>query len=78
MYSSYSTKKYDNEILQKETKLQEVIAILISYCTVFNFMYVENLYFVEAAVMGFSVLFYILAVKQIVDKKKLYALKAGY
>ena len=27
--------------------------------------------------MGFSVLFYILAVKQIVDKKKLYALKAG-
>lgn len=62
---------------KKETKLQEVIAILISYCTVFNFMYVENLYFVEAAVMGFSVLFYILAVKQIVDKKKLYALKAG-
>lgn len=62
---------------KKETKLQEVIAILISYCTIFNFMYVENLYFVEAAVMGFSVLFYILAVKQIVDKKKLYALKAG-
>ena len=47
---------------KKETKLQEVIAILISYCTVLNFKYVENLYFEEAAVMGFSVLFYILAV----------------
>lgn len=62
---------------KKQTKLQEVVAILIAYCTIFNFMYVENLYFVEAAVMACSVLLYILAVKQIVDKKKLYILKSA-
>ena len=62
---------------KKQTKLQEVIAVLIAYCTIFNFMYVENLYFVEAAVMACSVLLYILAVKQIIDKKKLYILKSA-
>ena len=60
----------------KETILQEIIAILISYCTIFNFMYVENLYFVESAVMAFSILGYILAVKQIINKNKFYILKA--
>lgn len=62
---------------KKETKLQEFIAILIAYCTIFNFMYVENLYFVEAAVMACSILLYIIAVKQIIERKKLYVLKAG-
>ena len=60
----------------REGKLLEFIAILISYCTIFNFMYVENLYFVESAVMAFSILFYILAIDQMMKKKKYYFLKA--
>lgn len=60
----------------REGKLLEFIAILISYCTIFNFMYVENLYFVESAVMSFSILFYILAIDQMMKKKKYYFLKA--
>ena len=60
----------------KKTKLQEFIAILISYCTIFNFMYVENLYFVESAVMAFSILFYILAVNQIIKRSDFYIIKA--
>lgn len=59
----------------REGKLLEFIAILISYCTIFNFMYVENLYFVESAVMAFSILFYILAIDQMMKKKKYYFLK---
>ena len=62
----------------KKTKFQEFVAILISYCTIFNFMYVENLYFVESAVMAFSVLFYILAVNQIVKKNDFYIIKATF
>ena len=61
----------------KKTKFQEFIAILIAYCTIFNFMYVENLYFVESAVMAFSILFYILAVNQIVKKNDFYIIKAA-
>lgn len=65
------------EFGKKENKIQEVIAVLISYCTIFNFMYVENLYFVEAGVMACSILLYILAVKQIINRNKLYLLKSG-
>lgn len=60
----------------REGKLLEFIAILISYCIIFNFMYVENLYFVESAVMACSILFYILAINQITKKSKYYFIKA--
>lgn len=54
----------------------EIIATLIAYVTVFNFMYVENLYFIEAIVMGLSILMYTLAVKEIIQKNKFSYLKA--
>lgn len=47
-----------NIILQYKEKhsiLLEGIAVLISYITIFNFMYIENLYFVENLVMAFSI-----------------------
>lgn len=63
-------------ISKKESKVQEFFVILIAYCTIFNFMYVENLYFVESAVMAFSVLFYILAVDQIIERTQFYGIKS--
>ncbi len=52
--------------IKKEKKLQyEIIALLIAYITIFNFMYIENLYFAECFVMAVSVLLYILSAKEI-------------
>lgn len=59
-----------------DDKFLEIVAIVISYITIFNFMYVENLYFVEAIVMAFSILMYILAVKEIIQKNRFYYVKA--
>lgn len=50
--------------------LFEIFAIIIGYCTIYNFMYIENLYFVECAVMSISILFYLLAAKVQVESNK--------
>lgn len=59
-----------------DNKFLEIIAVMISFITIFNFMYVENLYFIESIVMSISILLYILAVREIVKKEKFYYLKA--
>lgn len=64
-----SMKKTDNIFL-------EIIATIIAYITIFNFMYVENMYFIESIVMSISILMYTLAVKEIVQKGKWYYIKA--
>ena len=51
-----------------KNKWVEVIVLLISYCTIFNFMYLENLYFAECAVMALSVFAYMLSAKNIVKR----------
>ena len=51
-----------------KNKWVEAIVLLISYCTIFNFMYLENLYFAECAVMALSVLAYMLSAKNIVKR----------
>ena len=51
-----------------KNKWVEVIVLLIAYCTIFNFMYLENLYFAECAVMALSVLVYMLSAKNIVKR----------
>lgn len=66
-----------NTILSYKTaknKWGEAIVLLISYCTVFNFMYLENLYFVECAVMALSILAYMLSAKNIVKRHYLKAI----
>lgn len=55
-----------------EGKLYKIIPILISYITIFNFMYVENLYFVEATMMALSILLYTMASKTLIEKKEGY------
>lgn len=57
-----------------KNKWVEVIVLLISYCTIFNFMYLENLYFAECAVMALSVLAYMLSAKNIVKRHHLKAI----
>lgn len=64
------------DIKQKQSEFLEIIAIIISYITIFNFMYVENLYFIEAIVMGLSILMYTLSVREIEQKNKYYYIKA--
>lgn len=50
------------KILKKyKNKEKIIIVILISYVTIMNFMYLENLYFTECIVMAISIMAYILA-----------------
>ena len=51
-----------------KNKWAEVVVLLIAYCTIFNFMYLENLYFAECAVMALSVFAYMLSAKNIVKR----------
>ena len=52
----------------EKNKWVELIVLLISYCTTFNFMYLENLYFAECAVMALSIFEYMLSAKNIVKR----------
>lgn len=42
---------------------QEIIVWLICYCTIFNFIIPEIMYFTESCIISFSILFYIIAAK---------------
>ena len=69
-----------NKIIKKykEPKniFQEIIVIIISYITVFNFMYLENMYFVECIVMAASVLLFIISADILVEKNNKYFIKS--
>ena len=55
---------------------QEMFLIIISFVTVFNFMYLENMYFVESIVMALSVLLFIVSADILVEKKDNYIIKS--
>lgn len=69
-----------NKIVQKykqpQNIIQEIITIIISYITIFNFMYFENMYFVESIVMAMSVLLFIISAYILVEKGKNYKSKS--
>lgn len=69
-----------NKIIKKykEPKniFQEIIVVIISYITVFNFMYLENMYFVECIVMAASVLLFIISANILVEKNNKYFIKS--
>lgn len=60
-----------------ENKWMEVIVTVICYVTIFNFMYLENLYFIECIVMALSLLLYSLGAYILVDKTKGHIFKSG-
>lgn len=54
----------------------ELLVLLVSsYYTIFNAMYLENLYFAETVIMALSVYFYMLAARFFSDKKNNYIAK---
>ncbi len=69
-----------SNIIQKYKKpqniMQQVITIILSYITIFNFMYFENMYFVESIVMAMSVLLFIISAYMLVEKEENYKLKS--
>lgn len=64
-------KKIILEYKKIKNKWQEIFIILVCYFTIFNFTYLENMYFVECFVMGLSILFYIISAKSIIKKEVL-------
>lgn len=59
--------------LVKLNTVQEFVVWLISYCTIFNFMMVEIMYFPETCVMVASILFYIISAKFFIEKKYIHS-----
>ncbi len=59
--------KYKNT----ENKYLKGFVLLISYFTIFNFMYIENMYFVECIVMAASLLFHIISADTLVSRKNI-------
>lgn len=60
-----------------EKLFTKVILYIASYYTIFNLLYIENLYYIEAIVMALSVLLYIIAAKTLVEKQKYYLIKTS-
>lgn len=60
------------EIMAKYKKKDKIIITsLISYITIMNFMYLENLYFTECIVMSISILLFILAAEYLNEKENI-------
>lgn len=60
------------KILKKYKNKEKIIIVsLISYVTIMNFMYLENLYFTECIVMAISILLYILAAYWLNEEKSI-------
>lgn len=55
---------------------QQIIITTISYITIFNFMYLDNLYFWECGIMALSVLLYVISANILVEKNNKYVLKS--
>lgn len=70
-----------NKIIKKykqpQNIIQEITLIIISYITIFNFMYLENMYFVESIVMATSVLLFIISSYILTEKSKNYIIKSS-
>ncbi|MCL2860214.1 MAG: glucosyltransferase domain-containing protein [Oscillospiraceae bacterium] len=59
-----------------KNKYHEWLVLLISFVTIFNFMYLEDMYFAECIVMSLSILLYMLAAKRLVYGGKHSVLKS--
>ncbi len=50
---------------------QNIFLIIVCYYTLFNYTYIDNMYFVECFVMSLSMLFYLLAAKEFTVKDRI-------
>ncbi len=69
-------KKWLEKYKKIENILGQIFLTLVCFFTIFNFMYLENMYFLECLVMALSIFFYILSAKNIVEKEKYYIVKS--
>lgn len=61
-------------IILKDIKVnltKEIFIIIASFFTIFNFMYIEDMYFVESIVMALSILAFICSANLIVNRKSI-------
>lgn len=73
--SCFLVVKFKNSIeryREPKSKWEELILVVLSYTVIFNFMYLENMYFVENFVMAISLLCFMIAAEKIVEKPKHY------
>ena len=68
-------KKAIYECIENKNILAHVVSYILSYTLIYNFMYIENLYFFESLVMAISILLSIIAAKLFVAKEKNYLIK---
>lgn len=54
---------------ENKSTINKIILLLISYTIFFNFMYIENLYFVESIVMALALLLYLISANWLVNRK---------
>lgn len=59
-----------------ENTVQDITITIMSYITIFNFMYLENMYFVESIAMAISVLLFMISANIIVEKNRNYIVKS--
>lgn len=53
---------------------QNILTVTMAYITIFNFMYIEDMYFVESFVMSVSILLFIISANILVEKQEKYYL----
>ena len=51
-------------------KKSDILMYLVSYCFIFNFMYIDGLEFAENLIIAFSILFYIKSAEEIIIKNR--------
>lgn len=61
---------------QPQNIIQEIILITICYITIFNFTYLENMYFAESIVMSLALLLFTISANILVEKNKNYIIKS--
>lgn len=59
-----------NKYKEIKNKPAKIILLTIIYITIWNFTYVENMYFLESSIMALSILFYILSAIKLVERQK--------
>lgn len=61
--------------IKPEKNLKETVLVFgISYCIIFNFMYLENMYFAEIPIMALGILLFIKSSEKLVESKYLKSL----
>lgn len=69
-------------IIESERKTksikEEIMLTVITYITIFNFMFIDCMQYVECTVMSLSIMCYLIAAKTLVEKKKGYIFQSAF